>query len=164
MAKIDKLLGQLAEHLENGERVDAAVAGTYETKIMGSDSVRTGIMAATDRRLVFYAKKLMGFEIESFPYANISSFEASKGMMGHAFRFAASGNDVHLKWVNAGDVPGFTAIMRERAGQRPPALPEVAAAQPLSPVEELRQLAELRDAGIVTPEEFEAKKRQLLGL
>ncbi len=31
-------------------------------------------------------------------------------------------------------------------------------------VEELRQLAELQQQGVITPEEFEAKRRQLLGL
>jgi hypothetical protein len=29
---------------------------------------------------------------------------------------------------------------------------------------ELQQLAQLRDQGILTPEEFETKKKQLLGL
>jgi predicted Zn-dependent peptidase len=31
-------------------------------------------------------------------------------------------------------------------------------------IAELKQLAELRDAGVITEEEFEAKKQQLLGL
>jgi hypothetical protein len=31
------------------------------------------------------------------------------------------------------------------------------------PIEQLRRLGELRDAGVVTPEEFEAKKAELLG-
>ncbi len=31
-------------------------------------------------------------------------------------------------------------------------------------IEELKKLAELRDAGVITAEDFEAKKRQLLGL
>jgi hypothetical protein len=31
-----------------------------------------------------------------------------------------------------------------------------------SPITKIKQLAELRDAGIVTPEEFEAKKAELL--
>ena len=31
-------------------------------------------------------------------------------------------------------------------------------------IEELQKLAELRDMGIITPEDFEAKKKQLLGL
>jgi predicted Zn-dependent peptidase len=45
----------------------------------------------------------------------------------------------------------------------PPAAASPAPAQP-DYIAELSRLAELRDAGIVTEEEFEAKKKQLLGL
>ncbi len=38
-----------------------------------------------------------------------------------------------------------------------------AAAEP-DYMDELTQLAQLRDQGILTPEEFEAKKKQVLGL
>lgn len=44
-----------------------------------------------------------------------------------------------------------------------PATPPPSAKQP-DYIEELKRLAELKDAGIVTEEEFEAKKKQLLGL
>jgi hypothetical protein len=37
-------------------------------------------------------------------------------------------------------------------------------AAPPEYMEELEQLAQLRDQGILTPEEFEAKKQQILGL
>lgn len=48
-----------------------------------------------------------------------------------------------------------------------PAAPEPAAAPADSPsdyIAELEKLASLRDSGILTDEEFEAKKRQILGL
>jgi len=45
----------------------------------------------------------------------------------------------------------------------PPAAPEPAAAEPAY-MAELTKLAELRDAGILTPEEFEAKKKKVLGI
>ncbi|MBY3618438.1 MULTISPECIES: SHOCT domain-containing protein [Paenibacillus] len=35
---------------------------------------------------------------------------------------------------------------------------------PVGSIDDLRQLAELKDSGIITPEEFEAKKKQILGL
>jgi hypothetical protein len=47
--------------------------------------------------------------------------------------------------------------------QAAPAAPPAEAAEP-EYVEELTQLAQLRDQGILTPEEFEAKKKQILGL
>ncbi|MCB0168389.1 MAG: SHOCT domain-containing protein [Anaerolineae bacterium] len=45
----------------------------------------------------------------------------------------------------------------------PPAAPAAPASQP-DYITELERLAELRDKGIITAEEFEAKKKQLLGL
>jgi len=46
--------------------------------------------------------------------------------------------------------------------QAPPPAPAEAAEPDY--MAELAQLAELRDQGILTPEEFEAKKKQILGL
>jgi Short C-terminal domain len=64
--------------------------------------------------------------------------------------------------------------MEARAGQRqdfepadePGAGEPAAAAAPAQPayVAELEQLAQLRDQGVLSPEEFDAKKRQLLGI
>jgi Staphylococcal nuclease homologue len=42
-----------------------AVQGAYEVKRMGSDSARKGALIATDRRVMFYAKKMGGFDLES---------------------------------------------------------------------------------------------------
>ena len=48
------------------------------------------------------------------------------------------------------------------AGESEPAAP----AQPAQAgyVEELKQLAQLRDQGVITADDFEAKKKQLLGI
>ena len=83
MAKIDRLLERAREHFDEGEQPLQTVFGAYETKIMGGDSVRNGIFIATDRRLLFYAKKLTGYDLEAFLYANISSMEMGKNLMGH---------------------------------------------------------------------------------
>ena len=55
----------------------------------------------------------------------------------------------------------------ERAGEEPEAAP--AAAPPPAPAAddytaELEKLAKLKDEGVITPEDFEAKKKQLLGI
>lgn len=169
MAKLDKLVAQAQDHLEPGETVRAAVQGQYEVKIMGSDTVRAGVLIATDRRLVFYAKKLTGYDLESFPYRSISSFEQSKNMMGHAVTFFASGNRVHMKWIPINtDLAAFTSAVKQSMTPEPSApAPAPAAAAAPAPggdvMAQLKQLGELRDAGIVTPEEFDAKKAELLG-
>lgn len=164
MASLKKLLDQAKEHLEPGERVEAAIHGAYETKMMGNATVRQGILAATDRRLVFYAKKLGGYDLEHFPYENISSFEQGKNMMGqYNIRFFASGNEVAMKWVTKEGFQAFADLVRGRVGKKlDSSAPVPAVPAQGDPIEQLRRLGELRDAGVVTPEEFEAKKAQLL--
>ena len=66
------------------------------------------------------------------------------------------------------------AQAQEAAPATPPAAPPTEAAAPMpapaaakaqpSYVEELESLADLRDRGIISDEEFEAKKQQILGL
>jgi hypothetical protein len=55
----------------------------------------------------------------------------------------------------------YAAQEQEAAAAAPPAAE--AAAEP-EYMAELQQLAQLRDQGIVSPEEFEAKKKQILGV
>ncbi|MGD9571516.1 MAG: SHOCT domain-containing protein [Thermoleophilia bacterium] len=55
----------------------------------------------------------------------------------------------------------------QAAAAAPPPAPAPAAAAPAADADymaELQQLARLRDAGVLTEEEFAAKKRQLLGI
>jgi len=176
VANPDKLIEQARQHLDAGESIEATAAGSYETKIMGSDSVRSGVLLATDRRVIFFAKKLGGYELESFPYGNISSFEQGKSMMGHSITFYASNNRVHVKWINSvRDVAALTSVVKAAmsakhtsSGTQPAATPFASAGSSAQGVGSadvialLKQLGELRDAGVVTADEFERKKAELL--
>lgn len=141
--------------------------GAYETKIMGNDVARNGILLATNERVVFFAKKLGGYDLESFPYANISSFEQSKSLMGHSITFFATGNKVHVKWINTlPELAEVTATVKgamsrsKNVDSAPAATANAGGADDV--FGQLRQLGELRDSGVVTTEEFETKKAQLL--
>ena len=80
MAGLDKNVRELTIYLDPDEVIQATAFGAYETTILGGDSLRNGVLAATNKRLVFFAKKLTGYDMEVFPYSNISSFEMSKGL------------------------------------------------------------------------------------
>lgn len=158
MAKMEKVLERAREHLERDETVQAAVMGAYETKILGEDSARTGVFIATERRLIFYATKMFGFDLEAFPYENVSSIEMSKGFAGHSITIFASGNKATIKWISQGDVAAFISLVKERIGKK-----DGRTAQPPDNIpDQIKKLAELRDIGAVTDEEFQAKKTELL--
>lgn len=180
MAKIDKLLEQAKAHLNPGEQVAAAVQGTYEVRILGPDSVRTGVLIATDSRIVFYAKRLGGYDLESFLFGNVSSFEQSKGLMGHAISFFASGNKVSMKWINdAAAMQQFVNVVRasmQPEGTSPRVnMPGRDVAQPVtsapaahsasdhaSIIDAIARLGDLHQAGVLSQDEFSAKKAELL--
>ena len=52
--------------------------------------------------------------------------------------------------------------MAEQHALRTPAQPQAPAPPASDPYEALQKLASLRDAGILSPDEFEAKKKELL--
>ena len=162
MAKIDKLLEHAKDHFAPGEDALASVLGVYEYEIphMESDAARKGIFIATNQRLLFYAKKLIGFDLESVPYDNISSLEMGKDfLVGHYINFFASGNSTKMKWIKVGDVPTFVEVVKAQMEAA-----KATAATPLAddPVSQLERLGKLHTSGVLTDTEFESKKAELL--
>lgn len=159
MASYNKLLTLVKEHLDPDEKIEASVGGTYECKIMGNDSVRSGLFVATEKRIVFYAKKLTGYDLESFPLENISSIEAGKNLMGNTITFYASGNKASMKWINFGNVKEFMDYVRNNMGKKSHVSSET---KTESIPDQIKKLSELKDQGILTEEEFNSKKKELL--
>jgi hypothetical protein len=161
-SKLDKLVDSAYEHLEPQERIKAAVLGSYETTRLGTETLRNGILIATDRRVVFYSKRLTGYELESFPYSNISSFDQGKNFMGHTITFYASGNKVNVKWI-ANQIDALvllTETVKKGMNSRVSTSNSLANSDDI--MEKLKKLGELRAAGVLTETEFESKKRELL--
>lgn len=166
MANYKKSLVLVKEHLNNGETIHSSVYGVYEIKLMGNDSFRHGIFIATEERLVFFAKKLFGYDLESFPFKNISSIEKSKGFMGHSISIFASGNNAKMKWINDGDISKFTEYVNSKIGHSESN--NIQANQNENDILKLdiprliQKLTELKDKGILSEDEFNSKKGELL--
>lgn len=109
-----KLLALARLHLDEDETDLCSVRGTYETKRLGSDSVRSGILIATNKRIVFYAKKATGHDINFFRYKAISSIDTGKNMMGAYITLVVSGNEANLKWIKDGDAAGFVETVQDQ--------------------------------------------------
>ena len=159
MGKYEKHLGLIKPHLKDGENIKFSVFRAYETKVMGNDSVRNGVFVATESRIVFFAKKLMGYDLEGFPFENISSIEQKKGLMGHTMTFYASGNKASMKWINKGDVPNFLNYVQSSIGK--PKVENNNTGNSDIP-SQIQKLSELKNQGILTEEEFNTKKTELL--
>ena len=161
--KFSKQLKYAQEYLEPGEKVVEGVFGTYETKSMGTDTIKNGVFLATNKRLFFFGKRTFGFDSESFPYSNISSFEFAKKAMGYKISFYASGNKVNMKWISIGDIDSFVNFVKEKMEAKNHDHTEQNQSL-TSPIQKVKELKELLDMDIITTDEFEKKKKELLGL
>jgi len=150
---------RLPEHLWENERVDLLTAGTY-----GSG---TGVLVLTDRRLLFLKDGVMSKTSEDFPLEKISSIQWSTGMLLGKMTVFASGNKAEILNVQKQDGKMITDAVRARITRGTPAPSEEPA--PFAPLasgpdvyEQLKRLGELHQAGVLTDEEFAAKKQPLL--
>ena len=84
--------------------VDAGLATEVERIRRGKRDIeanRPGILVATDRGLYFYAKKLRGFQLETYPYSHIRNFKYGKNLRGYHLEFWLRGHgDVELNGID----------------------------------------------------------------
>jgi len=147
-------LKKLPEHLLDGETVRFLAQGSYEND--------QGIVALTDRRLLFLFHGMMREAKEDFPLRLISSVQTKSGFATGELRIFVSGNTAKISSIVKGDLQPLADAVREglSAQSAPPAPAAAPAAS--DPFEALQKLASLRESGVLTPEEFEAKKKELL--
>lgn len=125
----------------------------------GKDTQHNGCFILTNRRAVFCRKGLLGDVFQAMPLEKISSVETRTTMGRRILALHASHDDLTFKTFEAADLfeQVYNRIESLRAA-KPDAAPEIAK----SPVELIKQLGDLRAAGLLSDAEFEAKKQDLL--
>jgi hypothetical protein len=104
--------------------------------------------------------------LEDFPYDKISSIQTATHVVSGEIRIFASGNKAVIKDVMPKErVPEVADYIRRRTQSHQVPSATAAASSDVTrpdPLEQLKKLGELRDAGVLTADEFEAKKAKLL--
>jgi hypothetical protein len=158
---VRKELKKLPEMLHEGEEVLNLAQGRYE----GNE----GLIAVTDRRILFVDEGLVRSQREDFPYGRVSSVQSSKGMLSGKLTIFASGNKAQIDNIMPKEQAESIAehIRNEissghqhhAATTSDQAVPKPAHSDPY---EKLKKLGELRDAGVLSEEEFREQKAVLL--
>ena len=160
MAGYKKNLVAVEEHLDAGETIQQICYGVFKIKMLGHDSANNGIFLVTEKRAMLFGKKLFGYDMESFPLSKVTAIEMSKGMWGKKIALKMSGNSAEMTTIFEGDPDALVKYIREHMGEM------AAPASAPSPAEDIpaqiQKLAALKDQGILTEEEFSAKKAELL--
>ena len=80
----------------------------------GLYSGENGILVATNRRVFFLSKNLIGERVEDFPYGVIGSIQHETGMAGGVITISAVGSTAKIRWVPFDQVREFCDIARMR--------------------------------------------------
>lgn len=151
---------KLEEYLAPGESVRRIAAGHYANG--------QGLLALTDRRLFFLKDGIISKTSEDFPFGRVTSVGWRSGMVHGTVVIFANGNEAKIGSVYKDDGKALVEDARQvidtpaHATAPPAALAPAPAPASEDIMGRLRQLAELRDAGVITGDDFDAKKTELL--
>ncbi len=148
-------------HLRNllgaSERVLELGQGLYERK--------QGLVILTNERLFFLEKSLGSETVEQFTVSSIHSLLVNKKPTGEALVIHASGNQAEITRMMHGQADAIARAFRNvKQPDQTMAAPTGQAPSPeTDPLAQIERLAALRDKGIISAEEFESKKTELMG-
>jgi hypothetical protein len=141
---------KLADHLHDGETVKEMASGKY--------GGGTGLLTLTSERIIFLREGWIGAAHEDFMLHRVTSVGFKSSFGSGQVTIHASGNTVDIDGVLSDDGKRLAAAAREVLSR-----PADSASNEKDPLEQLRKLGDLKDAGVISQEEFEQKKADLLG-
>lgn len=149
----------LSQYVHLDERVVELAQGMYDK--------RQGMLVLTTQRLFFFDKGLLGAQVEEFDFKAIGSVGFGKKMAGETIDISTSGRSAQITHVAHGRGEVFTAAFRRVRAAAAAATPApTVVVQHAAPApdlaEQIRKLSDLHAAGILTDDEFAAKKADLL--
>jgi hypothetical protein len=158
---IKRELRSLADRLREGETVEDI--GRVEFRGHGC------MLAVTSKRLLFVREGMVRETVEEIPLTAITSISSKRKLANGVLGVTVAGNHEEWPMSNAGHTERVSETIRrvvhdyhETPRSAPAAAPVAAAPSAPDHMGQLRQLAELRDAGIISSDDFEAKKAEIL--
>lgn len=98
-------LKALEDELSNDEAVQHLAGGTYQD--------RNGLIALTDKRVLFFHRGFLKSTTEDFPLAKITSVQHESGMLMSKITVAVSSREVEIKNVEKVDAKRMVAAIRD---------------------------------------------------
>jgi len=171
LKKVESVLDEdeIVHYLTRGSTVDVE-GSSAGSSLFGDDRSRKSgtrgyVRAAiTDRRVVVKVPQWLGSDERSVPYDSITSVDLDTGLVNKRLTLQTPGQTYHIEVHEPGkdecrDAVRFIRKKINEANQ--PKVIEQKSSDP-DPTEQLKNLKELHEEGILTNEEFESKKQSLL--
>lgn len=126
----------------------------------GKNTQHNGALILTSERVAFVRKGFMGEVFQTIPIEKVTSIEARSFMGYRVITFHTSHDELSFKTFALADE--FNALHEHVEKLRTELKVDKSAPDQETPLDQLKKLAALRDAGIVSEEEFASTKAELL--
>ncbi len=163
-----KETGHLKAFISGKLKADEKVAGHLDGWIgdmmgKGAKKQHNGQFVLTNERVCFYRKGIFGEVLETIPLTKITSVETLSMMGYRVLRLHTSHDELAFKTFENKEffdgvyeaIENLRHFPTEKELQKPQSVTNEIPDQ-------IRKLAELRDSGVLTEAEFDAKKAELL--
>lgn len=120
MAMSEKQRATLVEpvqrHLDPGEQiVDVTIGALHERHGRGKDRARASTVVITDRRVVFFRRRLGGYDLRSIELARVVDVDHAQGLTTGELRLTASTGEVtRVTSMPKEDVERIAVGLRQR--------------------------------------------------
>ena len=122
---------------------------------------RAGLLVITSKRILHYSKILFQEKLEQIPFDKVVSTEYTSGLVFSALKVHTASNimefDLPKNLVNE-----YSNLINEQCEAVKNSGSQSQAPAQIDIPAQIKKLSELKDQGILTPEEFETKKKDLL--
>ena len=145
------------------ETLEADLKGWLDKKTgQGGLIQHKGQFVLTNKRACFYSKVPFEEIFETIPLSKITSVETSSLMDYRVLRVHTAHDDLEFKTLEPKALFDNVVAHLERLRYEPTAGSVASTASADSVANQIKKLGELRDAGLLTNDEFNAKKAELL--
>ena len=161
--KIRELLQDLVPILREGEEVLDCTHGTAVVERLGKKTLRRGTIFVSNQRVGVFTKKLGGHDLTDFAFGLITAVQHKEGMMNGEIDLLAADTRLEVHQIPKGEATKPSNLVRNQMAQHHAPGATVVMTAPLDdPAEQLKKLAGLHQTGLLTDEEFAAKREVLV--
>jgi hypothetical protein len=156
-------------YLTRGSTVDVEGSSAGDSLFGDDRSRKSGTRgwvraAITDKRIAIKVPQWLGDDERSVPYQNITSVDLDTGLVNKRISLQTPGQTYHIEAQEPGkqEVRDAVKYIREKITESQEDQVIVQGSDEPDPTEQLQNLKQLHDQGVLTNEEFEDKKQSLL--
>jgi len=171
IGKIETVLdeSEKVHYLTRGSTVDVEGSSAGNSLFGDDRSRKTGTRgyvraAITDKRVVVKVPQWLGSDERSVPYQNITSVDLDTGLVNKRLSLQTPGQTYHIEAHDPSkeEVRDAVKFIRNKIAESQEDQVVVQGNDEPDPTEQLKNLKELHEEGVLTDSEFEEKKQSLL--